>query len=97
MRSLPQKERRSGVNFLEKQAALGGVVTNTPIEYSVDATVKPTANLIKQYQLIPFSTLQCEAYKHHVGDLAPNAPLPPGSWVIRELNPENVLVDRASG
>ena len=33
--------------FLEKQAALGGVVTNTPIEYNANATVKITANLIK--------------------------------------------------
>ena len=62
--------------FFGKQAALGGVVTNITVEYNVDATVKTTANLIKQYQLIPFSTLQRKAYKCCVGNLAPNAPLP---------------------
>ena len=62
--------------FFRRQAALGGGVTNIPIEYNVDATVKTTANLIKQYQLIPFSTLQRKAYKCCVGNLAPNAPLP---------------------
>ena len=69
--------------FLGKQAALGGAVTNISIECNVDATTKTTANLIKQYQLISFSTLQREAYKHYVGGLAPNAPLPPGPWVLR--------------
>ena len=33
--------------FLGKQATLGGIVTNIPIEYNADGTVKSTANLIK--------------------------------------------------
>ena len=49
--------------LLGRQAALGGVVTNIPIEHNTDGTVKTTANLIKQYQLIPFQTLRQEAYK----------------------------------
>ena len=56
--------------FFGKQAALGGVVTNITVEYNVDATVKTTANLIKQYQLILFMILQREAFKRYVDDLA---------------------------
>ena len=39
--------------LLGRQAALGGVVTCSPIENNAHGTVKTTTNLIKQYQLIP--------------------------------------------
>ena len=72
--------------LLGRQAALGGVVTNIPIQVNADGTVRTTANLIKQYQLIPFETLRREAYKRYVGDLAHDAPLPAGPRAIRQLN-----------
>ena len=81
---------------LGKQAALGGVVTCVPSDYNADGTVKTTANLIKQYKLIPFERICREAYKCYVGDLSHNAPLPAGPYVIRQLDPENDLADRAS-
>ena len=43
--------------LLGKQAALGGVATCVPIENNADGTVKTTANLIKQYQLILFERI----------------------------------------
>ena len=74
--------------LLGRQAALEGVVTSIPIEVNADGSVRTTANLIKQYQLILFEILCREAYKRYVGDLAHNAPLPAGPHVIRHLDPE---------
>ena len=82
--------------LLGKQAALEGVVTNIPIEHNVDGTVKTTANLIKQYQLIPFKTLRREAYKRYAGDLAHDAPLPDGPYAMWQLDPENSMTDRVT-
>ena len=82
--------------LLGRQAALGGGVTNIPIELNADRTVKTTANLIKQYQLIPFENLRREAYKRYVGDLAHDEPLPDGLYLIRQLDPENNLADRTT-
>ena len=82
--------------LLGRQAALGGVVTNIHIELNVDRTVKTTANLIKQYQLIPFKILRQEVYKRYVGDLAHDAPLPAGPHAMRQLDLENDLADRVT-
>ena len=82
--------------LLGRQATLGGVVTNIPIEHNVDETVKTTANLIKQYQLIRFESRHREAYKRYVGDLAHDAPLPDGPYAIRTLDPENNMADCAT-
>ena len=62
-RGLPEDKKfeittMEGADFrkylLGKQAALGGVVTCVPIDINADGTVRATANLIKQYQLISF-------------------------------------------
>ena len=82
--------------LLGKQAALGGVVTCLPIEINADGTVRVTANLIKQYQLISFDCVRREAYKRYVGDLAHNAALPQGPYVMQQLDPENSMADRAT-
>ena len=78
--------------LLGKQAALGGVVTCIPTENNADGTVKTTANLIKQYQLIPFEILRREAYICYASDLAHDAPLPAEPYAIRQLDPENDLL-----
>ena len=75
--------------LLGKQAALGGVVTCVPIENNADGTMKTTANLIKQCQLIPFEILRREAHTCSAGDLAHDAPLPAGPYAIRQLDLEN--------
>ena len=54
------------------------------------------ANLVKQYQLIPFKTLRREAYKRYAGDLAHDAPLPDGPYAIRQLDSENNMADRVT-
>ena len=58
--------------------------------------MKTTANLIKQYQLIPFATLCRETYKRYAGDLAHDAPLPDGPYAIRHLDQENTMADCAT-
>ena len=40
--------------LLGRQASLGGVGTSISIEVNADGSVRTTANLIKQHQLIPF-------------------------------------------
>ena len=104
-RGLPEDKKfeittMEGADFrkylLRKQAALGGVVTCVPIENNADGTVRATANMIKQYQLISFESICREAYKRYVGDLAHDAPLPQGPHVLRQLDPENKMADRAT-
>ena len=58
--------------------------------------MRATANLIKQYQLISFECVRREAYKRYVGDLARDAPLPQGPYMMRQLDPENNMADRAT-
>ena len=70
--------------LLGKQAALGGVVTCISIENNANGAMKTAANLIKQYQLIPFEILCREAYKRYAGGLAHNTPLPAGPHAIRQ-------------
>ena len=81
--------------LLGKQGILGGIVTSIPTSFNADGSIKSTANLIKQYQLVKFEDVQREAYKRFVGDLAPDAPLPAGPWMISQLDPENNQQDRA--
>ena len=80
--------------LMGKQGSLGGVVTNIPLQYNPNGTVKTSGNLIKQYQCIKFDTLRREAYKRFVGDLDPNAPLPSGPWSITPLDPASNINDR---
>ena len=47
--------------LMGKQGSLGGVVTNIPLEYNPNGTVKTTGNLIKQYQCIKFDAMRREA------------------------------------
>ena len=78
-----------------RQAALGDVVTRIPIAINADGTARTTANLIKQYQSIPFEIICREAHKRYVGSLAHDARLAAGPHVTRQLDPENNCRDRA--
>ena len=80
--------------LMGKQGSLGGVITNIPLEYHPNGTVKTSGNLIKQYQCIKFETMRREAYKRFVGELDPDAPLPPGPWTLTPLDPERNFNDR---
>ena len=96
MKSPSLKEPSSESTYLGGKLLWGGVVTTIPIEVNADGSVRTKANLIKQYQLIPFEILRREAYKCYVGDLVHSAPLSTGPDVIRQLDPENNLTDRAT-
>ena len=80
----PSLKKPSSENtyVLRRQATLGSVVTSIPIEVNADGSVRTKANLIKQYQLIPFEILRQEAYKRYTGDLAHDAPLLDGPHAI---------------
>ena len=81
--------------LIAKSTTLGGIITRVPLEVDADGIVTKTGNLVEQYQVFDFETLQRQAIARYGTALENGAPIPKGPWTARELvDPGNNAAER---
>ena len=78
-----------------KQGHLGETVTHIPIEFDNAGNPLKHANLVTQYQVIPFKRMQREAHARFANPVAEGDKLPDPPWSLTALDPANNVADRS--
>ena len=81
--------------LIAKSATLGEIITHVPLKFNPDGSILKTGNLVEQYQLFNFETLQRQAIARYGTAWDDDAPITDGPWNTRELvDPSNNAAER---
>lgn len=70
-------------------------ITNIPVEFNIDGSVKTTASLLSQSHLISLKDVQREAHRRFGNALASTEPIPQTPFILRNIDPGNNDPDKA--
>jgi len=74
-------------HFKAREANLGSIIRSVPYEFNQDGSVKSTANILTQYQLLSLQDVQRAAFGRFGEPIAPGDPIPEPPFQLKELDP----------